>query len=191
MGCSSSAARSASNDVPVVLPRPATDDVPASDDVPVVLARPATDDVPVVQAWEAKMSLDKVVTQGDGDGGGGGDPSAVQEKLNGNEQIKQIHPTATVFGGGVVTRGDDDGGGASSAVQEKLNKDIETESNPEMAMLTPNATWGGIVTWGYAAWGGDSSAVQEKLNGNQQIKQIYSTACAFAALMDAGGVVTW
>ena len=43
---------------------------------------------------------------------------------------------------------------------------------------------------GTCCYGGDSSAVQGELK-DQVVQQIYSTGCAFAALLGNGRVVTW
>ena len=45
-----------------------------------------------------------------------------------------------------------------------------------------------VVTWGEQDCGGDSNNVQNQLHN---IKMIYSTASAFAALKNDGSVVTW
>ena len=45
-----------------------------------------------------------------------------------------------------------------------------------------------VVTWGNQDWGGNSNDVQNQLNN---IKMIYSTDYAFAALKNDGSVVTW
>ena len=47
---------------------------------------------------------------------------------------------------------------------------------------------GSVVTWGDPSSGGNSTAVKENL---QNIKKIYSTDSAFAALNDNNGIVTW
>jgi len=44
------------------------------------------------------------------------------------------------------------------------------------------------VTWGNQDYGGNSNAVQNQLNN---IKIIFSTVHAFAALTNEGNVVTW
>ena len=48
-----------------------------------------------------------------------------------------------------------------------------------------------MVTWGGSNYGGDSSAVAAQLNGSIDVRQIYSTDYAFAALRADGSVVTW
>ena len=48
-----------------------------------------------------------------------------------------------------------------------------------------------MVTWGDTTYGGNSSSVSKQLDGTIDVKEIYSTGTAFAALRVDGSVVTW
>ena len=45
-----------------------------------------------------------------------------------------------------------------------------------------------VVTWGDAGYGGDSNEVQSQLTN---VRQIYASEGAFAAILGDGSVVTW
>lgn len=114
---------------------------------------------------------------------------------------------AILEGGDVVAWGHPDFGGDSRAVRGQLRgaKDICSTERAFAVLLTS----GGVVSWGpplsenapilkrgsstqtvreAVDYGGDCSLVQEQLSG---VVKIYSTASAFAALLDTGRVVTW
>jgi len=77
-------------------------------------------------------------------------------------------------------------------IEKMLNwKNTETNAATNLLSISPMspvAAGTKFVTWGYADRGGNSVAVQDRLN---DIKMIYSTHSAFAALKKDGSVVTW
>ena len=123
-----------------------------------------------------------------GDAECGGDSSAVQDQLEGVQQIQANKKAfaAILEDGSVVSWGNEDSGGDSSAVGDQLKgvQQIQATYHAFAAILKD----GSVVTWGASGCGGDSSAVGEQLKGVQQIQ---ASAGAFAAILEDGSVVTW
>ncbi|GAB6141032.1 hypothetical protein JCM14076_17610 [Methylosoma difficile] len=150
-------------------------------------------------AFAALLADGSVVTWG---GGSAADSSSVATKLNGILDVKEIYTTGssfaalfadgsvTAWGGGYGSFPSGDLGGAIDVVQ------IYTTGSSFAALRID----GSVVTWGASNTGGDPltpdghggyTDVKDKLNGTVDVKQIYATNVAFAALRVDGSVVTW
>jgi len=145
-----------------------------------------------------------------GDSGYGGDSSVVAGKLDGTVDVKRVFSTGEAFAavradGSVVAWGNSYHGGDSSAVADKLNGAIDVKQvfSTARAFAAVRAD-GSVVTWGSSNWGGDSAvydyvndewlkgdSVEAQLDGTVDVKQIFSTYNAFAAVRTDGSVVTW
>ncbi len=159
-------------------------------------------------AFAALKENGTVVTWGNTDWGA--DSSAVQDQLT---DVKTIFSTHGAFAalkenGSVVTWGNIDWGADSSRVQDQLTDVITIFSNGNpshgaaFAALKENGT---VVTWGHWAFGGDGNAFKwfwegtgwNRFDGQiildqlTDVKTIFNTTEAFAALKEDGTVVTW
>jgi hypothetical protein len=76
--------------------------------------------------------------------------------------------------------------GCGSSTKVGIKSEVEEEEEPDFKAEQREI----VVTWGDSDSGGDSSAVQGILSGRQQVKHIFSTCAAFAALME-GRVSRW
>eukprot|EP00746_Dinoflagellata_sp_MGD_P021837 gnl/MRDRNA2_/MRDRNA2_15100_c0_seq1.p1 gnl/MRDRNA2_/MRDRNA2_15100_c0~~gnl/MRDRNA2_/MRDRNA2_15100_c0_seq1.p1 ORF type:complete len:611 (+),score=74.11 gnl/MRDRNA2_/MRDRNA2_15100_c0_seq1:42-1835(+) len=138
----------------------------------------------------------------------GGDCSHVQQLMNSG--VKSVHSTMAAFSalradGSVFAWGDADCGGNCKHVQEQLNSDVQSvySTNKAFAALKIDGT---VVVWGHKDYGGDSSIfrdgrvrpfmrqyLQQVGGGNKliNVKAIYATDTAFAAVKVDGTVVSW
>ena len=136
-----------------------------------------------------------------------GDSGAVATQLDGTIDVKEVFSTDSAFAalradGSVVTWGSV--GGDSSSVATKLDGSIDvTQVFSTSGAFAALRADGSVVTWGgqyvhgapgslaFISYGGDSSAVATELDGTIDVKQVFSTLGAFAALRADGSVVTW
>lgn len=148
-------------------------------------------------AFAAVKNDGSVVTWGDDDTGG--DSSAVADKLTSG--VKIIYSTTGAFAalknnGSVITWGDHTGG-SSSAVTSQLSTGVKAIYSTfyAFAAIKDNGlafTWGGGSGGDYCGWegsGGDYCNVESQLTS--EVKAIYTTHNAFAAVKNNGSVVTW
>ncbi|MCX7073714.1 MAG: hypothetical protein QX193_01120 [Methylococcales bacterium] len=143
----------------------------------------------------------------------------VTKKIDGITDVKQIYSTdwgafaALKNDGSVVTWGSANYGGDSSKVSTQLNgtdytKDV-TQIYSTAQSFAALRKDGSVVTWGNIQAGGGITAelnnlqklttripaqetrLQDLQNMTTDVKEIYSTGTAFAALKNDGSVVTW
>jgi len=143
----------------------------------------------------------------------------VTKKIDGITDVKQIYSTdwgafaALKNDGSVVTWGSANYGGDSSKVSTQLNSTDDTKDVTQIYSTAQSFAAlrkdGSVVTWGNIQAGGGITAelnnlqklttripaqetrLQDLQNMTTDVKEIYSTGTAFAALKNDGSVVTW
>ncbi len=131
----------------------------------------------------------------------GGNSSAVASSLQSG--VVAIHSTDSAFAAlksdsSVVTWGDSTMGGDSSAVADKLLSGVASIHSSQGAFAALKAD-GSVVTWGAELHGGSSTIWSYNRNPNpsvasqlaSNVKAVYPSNGAFAALKSNGSVVTW
>ncbi|MCX6964698.1 MAG: putative Ig domain-containing protein [Verrucomicrobia bacterium] len=150
-------------------------------------------------AFAALRKDGSVVTWGDSEYGG--NSTSVSNQLSGN--VTKIYSNNHAFAalkkdGSVVSWGYLDFGGDSTSVASSLSSNVTAiySTGTAFAALKKN---GSIITWGSAFYGGNSTIYLSPSNSfvsvasmlSSNVKEMFSTSNAFAALKNDGSVVTW
>lgn len=139
----------------------------------------------------------------------GGDSTSVEKQLDGSIDVAQIFSADYAFSalrvdGSVISWGSGSYGGDNSAVASQLDGTIDVRQvfSSKYAFAALRAD-GSVVSWGDSFYGGNTnvyddknvfvegSSVATQLNGTVDVKEIFSSFGAFAALRVDGSVVTW